>query len=326
MIKAAHMNELRACIRDLRAAWGISPFSWTDPVIGSQTVVKAAHILELRAALAAVYTSAGVTLPSYAEALSPGITPIRAAHIQEVRSAALSAPMPSGGGGGGTGGGGVLTAGQVLSTLTSPDGRFQLIHQSSDGNVVLYQGSTPLWASGQAGASYAVMQDDGNFVLYTSAGIPTWHSNTWGNPGAYLTVRNDGSAVILAPDGTLLWSTSALGSINSGQCYFATPVREMVFPSSGGSFTLSVDAPPGCFAEAVFPNADQWPTASPRIGTGAWSTVVTVPPNHGATRATGMFIGTSFVIIDQTSGVEDFRLSANRIGDCTPTKEGCTFQ
>ena len=49
----------------------------------------------------------------------------------------------------GSGGGGsstTLIAGQHLSALTSPDGRFLFVHQG-DGNVVLYQGGTPLGAS-----------------------------------------------------------------------------------------------------------------------------------------------------------------------------------
>jgi hypothetical protein len=40
------------------------------------------------------------------------------------------------------------------------------------------------------GGTAAIMQADGNFVLYTSSGAPVWASNTAGNAGAYLDVQN----------------------------------------------------------------------------------------------------------------------------------------
>ena len=81
-------------------------------------------------------------------------------------------------GGGGGGGGSTLVAGQTLTTLTSPDGRFQFVYQS-DGNIVLSQGSTVLWSSGTSGAGTPIMQGDGNFVLYFADGRTPWHTNTW---------------------------------------------------------------------------------------------------------------------------------------------------
>ena len=77
----------------------------------------------------------------------------------------------------------------------SADGRFRLVYQV-DGNLVLYQGSTPLWGSGTSGTElgFAVMQGDGNFVVYDSTG-PVWWSGT-GTPGAFLVVQDDGNTVI----------------------------------------------------------------------------------------------------------------------------------
>jgi len=50
----------------------------------------------------------------------------------------------------------------------------------ADGNLVLYQGATPLWASNTAGtgANIAAMQSDGNLVLYGPSG-PVWATNTF---------------------------------------------------------------------------------------------------------------------------------------------------
>lgn len=94
-------------------------------------------------------------------------------------------------------------------SLYSCDGRFHLVLQN-DGNLVLYKGSTALWSSGTAGQSSAVaiMQQDGNFVIYDSAGVPIWSSGTANNPGAYLAVQNDGNMVIYDSANRPLWSTN----------------------------------------------------------------------------------------------------------------------
>ncbi|HEX3786081.1 MAG TPA: beta-galactosidase [Pseudonocardiaceae bacterium] len=110
---------------------------------------------------------------------------------------------------------GTLTANEYLGSngaLTSCDGRFNLIMQS-DGNLVLYEGSTVLWASNtvNSSATKAILQGDGNFVLYTSAGAAVWASGTSGNSGASLTVGDDGNVIIASSTGTTLWSTNTGG-------------------------------------------------------------------------------------------------------------------
>ena len=100
----------------------------------------------------------------------------------------------------------------VNQSLLSCDGRFNLI-LGGDGNLVLYEGSTPLWASNTAGqaSAKAIMQGDGNFVIYTAGGSPVWASNTSGNSGASLAVQNDGNVVIYSSGGAALWSTGTAG-------------------------------------------------------------------------------------------------------------------
>src|ERR1041385_3340101 len=92
-----------------------------------------------------------------------------------------------------------LTPGQAVSSC---DGRFHLVMQG-DGNLVLYQGvpaqpMTALWATNTWGTSgqTAVMQWDGNFVLYDAGWNALWASNTWNYPGAYLAMQNDGNVVV----------------------------------------------------------------------------------------------------------------------------------
>ena len=63
---------------------------------------------------------------------------------------------------------------------------------------------------GKASAD-AIMQGDGNFVIYDSSGKPLWASDTAGNNGAYLTVQNDGNTDIFSASGATLWSTGTGG-------------------------------------------------------------------------------------------------------------------
>src|SRR6201999_3386699 len=80
-----------------------------------------------------------------------------------------------------------LTANQ---TLVSCNGAFSL-NMQGDGNLVLYQGGTALWATNTSGsgADEAIMQGDGNLVLYNSSGTAEWASGTAGNSGADLVVQ-----------------------------------------------------------------------------------------------------------------------------------------
>jgi hypothetical protein len=124
-------------------------------------------------------------------------------------------PTPPEPAGGAPGSCGELTANVSLTanqSLASCNGDYTLIMQG-DGNLVLYQGGTALWASGTvgSGADEAIMQGDGNLVLYTSSGTPVWASNTAGNAGAYLDVQNDGNVVISSASGSTLWSTGTAG-------------------------------------------------------------------------------------------------------------------
>ena len=83
---------------------------------------------------------------------------------------------------------GTLTVAQIL---TSPSGRFVAVMQA-DGNFVVYNQGAPVWASntnGQGSAPFnLIMQSDGNLVVYAAtqnceantACTPTWASNTAG--------------------------------------------------------------------------------------------------------------------------------------------------
>jgi hypothetical protein len=116
---------------------------------------------------------------------------------------------------GGTGGPtrcGVLSAGQVLTagqSLGSCDGRFSLAMQY-DGNLVLYQGGGAIWASNTylSQGYAAIMQNDGNFVLYDVNGRALWASGTYGHAGDTVAVQNDGNLVVYNSSGGALWASN----------------------------------------------------------------------------------------------------------------------
>ncbi|WP_167837784.1 right-handed parallel beta-helix repeat-containing protein [Nocardia altamirensis] len=96
-------------------------------------------------------------------------------------------------------------------SLSSCDGRFTLTLQT-DGNLVLTQTGNPIWATATDGRDsvVAIMQKDGNFVVYSSAGEPIWSTGT--NPnGSTLAVQNDGNTVVYTAGGQPLWSTNTAG-------------------------------------------------------------------------------------------------------------------
>lgn len=94
-------------------------------------------------------------------------------------------------------------------SLRSADNRFQLILQHTDGNVVLYGPTGPLWAShtGTAQTTIMTMQADGNLVIRGSVNELLWSSGTGGYAGALLRVQNDGNLVIYAGS-TPVWATN----------------------------------------------------------------------------------------------------------------------
>ncbi|MDP8999952.1 MAG: hypothetical protein M3O46_07565, partial [Myxococcota bacterium] len=113
---------------------------------------------------------------------------------------------------GGMTNGQALANGTPFNTVSSQDGRLTLQLQG-DGNLVLVdygvKPAAPLWASNtfNTTASVALMQGDGNFVLYDVDGNALWSSGTWNNPGAYLTVQTgflSWGMIVHAPGGAPL--------------------------------------------------------------------------------------------------------------------------
>jgi len=98
-----------------------------------------------------------------------------------------------------------LNEGQYLSS-----GTFAALLQT-DGNFVLYNNGHPLWASGTnnaAGQLRLVLQDDSNLVLYTPSNQPVWSTATYDSVKlAKLALGFDGSLQLFSA-GAPLWSAN----------------------------------------------------------------------------------------------------------------------
>ncbi|NQX06587.1 hypothetical protein HQQ82_17430 [Rathayibacter sp. VKM Ac-2856] len=106
--------------------------------------------------------------------------------------------------------GDTLTGGSALRSgqqLTSRDSRSRAVMQG-DGNFVVYSNGSVRWSSGTSGAGNRLeMQGDGNAVVY-SGSRSLWQSSTAGNPGARMVMQDDGNLVIYSGSRPV-WSSTA---------------------------------------------------------------------------------------------------------------------
>jgi hypothetical protein len=109
-----------------------------------------------------------------------------------------------------------LYAGQTLSAgqeLWSPNGAYEVVMQG-DGNLVLYQNGSALWATYTSGDNHLAMQTDGNLVVYNSSGVAQWNSGTSGS-NFYAVIQVDSNFVIYSPTNGAQWDYGS-GIIGSG--------------------------------------------------------------------------------------------------------------
>jgi hypothetical protein len=127
----------------------------------------------------------------------------------------------------------VLNPGQSIS---SPTGQYSFVYQG-DGNLVLYRGGTPWWASGTDGTApgVCIMQTDGNLVIYAPGSQPIWSSDTSHDPGSRLVVQDDGNVVIYRPDRTPVWATNT--SVPTGPVAQGDDVQPGEVLNPGGSIS-----------------------------------------------------------------------------------------
>jgi hypothetical protein len=139
---------------------------------------------------------------------------------------------------------GILSGNQALyagQMLYSCNRRFALV-MTTDGFFALFStGSAAIWQTGPYKlGSYALMQMDGNLVVYAPSGNAVWSSATYDNPDAFLSVQDDGNAVIYTRDGSVLWSTgtSILHDVEPLCSTGDYPAPEPVPITSSSSFVI----------------------------------------------------------------------------------------
>ena len=98
----------------------------------------------------------------------------------------------------------------------------------SDGNFVVYRGSTALLSTPTFGPNHrVVLQTDGNLVVYSATGRALWSSRSAGTGGDRLTMQTDGNLVIYrgAYPATWSWRTGpiVLGPIGDDYPYRSAP-------------------------------------------------------------------------------------------------------
>lgn len=144
-----------------------------------------------------------------------------------------------------------ITNGETLyrgDCFSSPDRKYTAIMQH-DGNFVLYKiGSTytAVWSSGTSGkgAVRAVMQGDGNFVLYDSSGNDVWHTNTkYKTNHNYSMSISSGSLCVRNKNESInVWSSkSSLGvneALTKGQCISSPDRKYRAAMQHDGNFVV----------------------------------------------------------------------------------------
>lgn len=116
-----------------------------------------------------------------------------------------------------------LLMGQSLlrgARITSANGEYFLAFQT-DGNLVVYNRSgQAIWAPGPTsippvtnlagrGGTKAIMQNDGNFVVYANE-TPLWQTQTVGR-GGFIVIQNDGNLVIYSNSNSPVWQSYTAG-------------------------------------------------------------------------------------------------------------------
>jgi RHS repeat-associated protein len=148
----------------------------------------------------------------------------------------------------------VLASGESLGenqTRVSLDGAYRLQYQG-DGNLVVVRlaNETCAWSAQTNNTSVgaAVMQGDGNLVVYDADWVAVWNAGTNGYDGARLEIAND-ALTIVAPGGAPVWTVSLLAAAPGAAAEARTEAA--VWPrgpfdeaSAGGRPAARSSAPP----------------------------------------------------------------------------------
>ncbi|AKT37524.1 hypothetical protein [Chondromyces crocatus] len=114
--------------------------------------------------------------------------------------------------------------------IYSDDGRSYFGLQN-DGNLILSRGGRSMWTSNTRGLNirYGLMQGDGNFVLFDHHNRARWSTGTFGHPGAYLNLLDDGNVFLYGARETLWSSYTEQANVSCGDVITLRP-GGMLYP------------------------------------------------------------------------------------------------
>ena len=144
------------------------------------------------------------------------------------------------------------------SSLNSPNGYYRAVLQT-DGNFVIYQAAYGQWwarwsdgMNNAYGTNHIVLQSDGNLVDYLWNNAPIWSTGTSGEGGIYLAMQSDGNLVLYNPNNQPLWSSNS-GHINAPSWPTISPsgwyMTGFISGSTAGVQDTPVNAAPQSLSE-----------------------------------------------------------------------------
>lgn len=110
-------------------------------------------------------------------------------------------------------------------SITAADGSFRLLFQADDRNLVVYDRTNrAVWEARtrNLGGDLVRMQTDGNLVVYRGS-TALWQSGTSNNPGAAVTMQADGNLVVYR-NGAAIWDSMGLSTGLGANPYAASTV------------------------------------------------------------------------------------------------------
>lgn len=87
----------------------------------------------------------------------------------------------------------------------------------------------------------AIMQDDGNFVVYDNLDRPIWASNTYGKGGKILTMQADNNLVIYKDDGKAVWSAKSNKKDSTPQLIMQNDQNLVIYNLKDGKACWSIN-------------------------------------------------------------------------------------
>jgi hypothetical protein len=167
-----------------------------------------------------------------------------------------------------------LVAGQRINPnqcIVSPHGQYML-YMAPYGNLFIYDiaHSVGTWGTNtNSSGAYAILQTDGNLVVYATNGVALWNSGTSGTFAERLDMEDDGRIIIYksawnsgTSDGQFNGSviahpgcdvgigTGTTGVLGAGQCF--------VSPNGRFELLLQGDGNLAIYDRSVTPNASLW--------------------------------------------------------------------